>query len=113
MSSAIGEELPKNVGIDSYDILPLLLGTQKSAVRDVSVYKSSFLAIRKGKYKYLDGKGSGGFTKVKVTPDDPPGQLCDLEKDPGETKNVYKQYTELVKELKMLLNKYRKQKEPK
>ena len=107
LASVIGEELPEGVGIDSYDILPLLLGEKKGPVRDMTIHKSRFLAIRKGEYKFLDGKGSGGFSKVKVAPGAPPGQLYDLEKDLGETNNIYRQHPEMVEKLKALLNEYK------
>jgi len=35
---------------------------------------------------------------------DAPGQLYNLEDDPGETTNLYNEYPELVKELKALLD---------
>lgn len=108
LAAIVGEKLPEGVGIDSYNILPLLLGEQTGPVRDLTIHKSRFLAIRKGKYKFLDGKGSGGFSRVKKVPGAPPGQLYDLEKDLGETKNLYRQHPEVVKKLKALLNEYRK-----
>jgi arylsulfatase A len=59
----------------------------------------------------LDHKGSGGnkYPKqgladnvVEQAPD-APGQLYNLEADPGETKNLYYEHPEIVKELKALL----------
>jgi arylsulfatase A-like enzyme len=70
------------------------------------------LAIRRGKWKYLDHRGSGGnrYTKPILKPfvitdsaPEAPGQLYNLEKDPGETKNIYYEHPEIVKELKSLL----------
>jgi len=107
LASVIGEELPEGVGVDSYDILPLLLGEKKEAVRDITIHKSKFLAIRKGKYKYLDGKDSGGFSKEKVSPGAPPGQLYDLENDLGETENLYSKHPEIVKSMKEQLDKFK------
>jgi arylsulfatase A-like enzyme len=108
LASVIGEELPEGVGMDSYDILPLLLGKKKGPVRDITIHTSKVLAIRKGKYKYLDGKGSGGHSKDTVSPNAPPGQLYDLESDLGETENLYRQHPEMVKKLKALLKEYRR-----
>ena len=36
------------------------------------------------------------------------GQLYNLEVDPGETKNLYNEHPEIVKELKSLLDKAKK-----
>jgi arylsulfatase A-like enzyme len=76
------------------------------------------LSIRRGRWKYLDHKGSGGNNyksealKPFALPDtepDAPGQLYDLEADPGETKNVYFEHPEIVAELKRQLDAYVKQ----
>jgi len=68
-----------------------------------------------GKWKYIDHQGSGGNDYHKwegldayILPEkapDAPGQLYDLEKDPGETTNLYFQHPDIVKELKALLDK--------
>jgi arylsulfatase A-like enzyme len=74
-------------------------------------------SIRKGKWKYLNHKGSGGnnydrkdwgLAEFKLTEKAPdaPGQLYDLEKDPGETNNQYFEHPELVNELKAQLDEF-------
>ena len=71
------------------------------------------MAIRRGEWKYLDHKGSGGnkYPKqglkdnVVENAPDAPGQLYNLETDPGETKNLYYECPEIVKELQGLLEK--------
>ncbi|MCH2209533.1 MAG: hypothetical protein MK132_27240 [Lentisphaerales bacterium] len=76
------------------------------------------LGIQKGKWKYLDHKGSDsnfykpGLKKFHnmgeyLIPDNARktlGLLYNLEVDPGETKNLYKKHPEVVKELKALLD---------
>ncbi|MEZ5326351.1 MAG: arylsulfatase, partial [Verrucomicrobiales bacterium] len=56
--------LPDNAAEDSYNLLPILLGEQSEdrAVREFTLHQtiSLALAIRKGKWKYLDHRGSGG-----------------------------------------------------
>ena len=74
---------------------------------------SRYLAIRRGQWKYLAHKGSGGnryeshrMLKEYMLPDtapNAPGQLYDLEADPGETKNLYFDRPEIVEELESLL----------
>jgi hypothetical protein len=40
-------------------------------------------------------------------PDHPPGQLYNLETDPGETTNLYNKHPDIVKQLKALLKECR------
>ncbi len=70
--------------------------------------------IRKGPWKYLDHKGSGGNNydagnmQKWVIPEkapDAPGQLYNLEADPGETDNLYFKEEAKRKELQALLAK--------
>ncbi len=110
-----GVALPDNAAQDSFDLLPILRA-EKSAgqARPYTIHQtiSLALAIRKGPWKYLDHKGSGGNNyenpqlKRYALPDtapDAPGQLYNLETDPGETTNLYFKHPEIVKELKALL----------
>jgi arylsulfatase A-like enzyme len=117
-ASIVGTALPNDAAEDSFDLLPVLRGKTSEPVRDYTLHQTMklALAIRKGKWKYLDHKGSGGnsyskpILKPYVLPEtapDAPGQLYDLDKDPGETTNLYFQHPELVKELKGLLEESR------
>ena len=112
-----GFELPDDVAEDSYNMLPVLLGTQGSEpVRPFMLQQAlkSAMSIRHGRWKYLDHKGSGGndymakeYLHPYILPDaEPyaPGQLYNLDDDPGETKNLYFEYPEIVKDLKALLD---------
>lgn len=75
------------------------------------------LSIRDGMWKYLDHKGSGGNDyknknelapyRIEVNDPEAPGQLYNLEVDPGETNNLYSEYPEKVKEMKKQLDFYR------
>ena len=110
-----GTILPDNSAQDSFDLLPILRGKKnRGQARPYTLHQtiSLALAVRKGPWKYLDHKGSGGNNydnpqlKRYALPDtapDAPGQLYNLETDPGETSNLYFKYPELVKELKALL----------
>ena len=115
-----GVKVPQDAGEDSFD----LTGTLKGEVRNSPVrpylLQQTFamkLSIRKGDWKYIDHKGSGGNNYEKpgewgmkqyALPDtdpDAPGQLFNLANDPGETTNLYSKHPEKVAELKGLLEK--------
>jgi arylsulfatase A len=110
-----GVKLPENSAQDSADILPVLLGKKGLApVRPYTLHQtiSLDLAIRKGPWKYLDHRGSGGNNyngaelKQYALPDTEPtapGQLYNLETDPGERVNLYYKYPDIVREMKALL----------
>ena len=115
-----GSNLPTNAAEDSYNMLPVLLGTQgDKPVRQFMMEETQKLemSIRRGPWKYLDHKGSGGndytvkeYLKPYVLEDtDPnaPGQLYNLVDDPGETVNLYSEHPEIAQELKAQLEKYK------
>ena len=115
-ASLTGYSLPNDSAEDSFDILPVLLGKKsENGIRPYTLHQtiSLALAIRKGKWKYLDHKGSGGNSYQRrdgltqyILPEkapQAPGQLYDLESDPGETTNLYFEHPEVAKELKALL----------
>ncbi len=110
-----GAALPGNAAEDSFDLLPVLLGkTSGAPARPYTLHQtiSLALAIRRGPWKYLDHRGSGGNNYDKgelksfALPDtapSAPGQLYNLDTDPGETNNLYFKQPEVVRELKALL----------
>jgi arylsulfatase A-like enzyme len=111
-----GANIPANAAGDSFSFLPALTGkSDGSPQRDYTLHQtiSLALAIRRGPWKYLDHRGSGGnnYDKGELKPfahpdsaPDAPGQLYNLETDPGETTNLYFKHPEIVKELKALLD---------
>ncbi len=111
-----GAQLPANAAEDSFSFLPALTGKPDgSPRRDYTLHQtiSLALAIRRGPWKYLDHRGSGGNNydrgelKPFAHPDsapEAPGQLYNLKTDPGETTNLYFKHPEMVKELKALLD---------
>jgi arylsulfatase A-like enzyme len=96
-------ELPDTAGEDSFSFLPLLRGEDKP-VRDHAVNQSAngLLALRRGPWKLIFGRGSGGWSKGT---DEHPGQLYNLADDLGETKNLFAQKPEVVSELSALMEK--------
>ncbi|MHC4201436.1 MAG: sulfatase family protein [Planctomycetota bacterium] len=119
----VGAKLPNDAAEDSLSMLPVLLGTQgdRQVRRHLLQQTISFaMSIREGKWKFLDHKGSGGNNynrggawgmKQYALPDtdpDAPGQLYNLQTDPGETTNLYSKHPEIVRRLKAQLDAYRK-----
>jgi arylsulfatase A len=114
-AAIVGAEVPKNAGEDSFNMLPVLLGTQgEPSVRPYLLQQTWTLkmSIRRGDWKYCDHQGSGGnnyergeMKEYTLPEKDPsaPEQLYNLADDPGETTNLYSKHPEIVSELKALL----------
>ncbi len=119
-AAVVGVELPDGAAEDSYNVLPVLLGREgEEPVRRYTLHQTIRLdlAIRRGQWKYLDHRGSGGNNysrgplQAYALPDtapDAPGQLYDLRADPGETTNLYYRHPEIVRELKAKLEEFKK-----
>jgi len=120
-AAVTGAKLPNNAAEDSYNILPQMLGKQNKdkPIRRYTLHQTNKLklAIRRGPWKYLDHKGSGGnnYERKHMVPfalpdtaPDAPGQLYNLKNDPGETTNLYYKHPEIVNELKTQLETYKK-----
>ena len=75
-------------------MLPLMTGSEdQSYSRDHAIHHSSegMFAIRKGDWKLIEGRGSGGFSLprfIDPAPGEPVGQLYNLQDDPQETENL-------------------------
>jgi arylsulfatase A-like enzyme len=99
-------------GVDSYSLLPALLGEKDQPIREATVHHSvnGSFAIRKGPWKLILCPGSGGWSDPKPgTPDIeglPPFQLYNLDQDTGETNNLVEDHPEIVEELSSLLRSY-------
>lgn len=107
--------LKDSEGEDSYNILPLLLNEKEGdIIREATVHHSinGDFTIRKGEWKLLLSPSSGGWSFPRPKRDDeviktlPLVQLYNMKDDPAETKNVYAEHPEIVKELKALMIKY-------
>ena len=118
-AAIVGAPLPNEAAEDSYNFLPALLGRQgDEPVRRYTLHQTIklALAIRRGPWKYLDHRGSGGndYGNERLKPfalperaPEAPGQLYNLDTDPGETDNLYFKHPEIVEELKSQLDKCR------
>jgi len=109
-AAIIGAKLPDDAAEDSFNIVPALLGQKlDKPIHEAIVHHSidGMFAIRQGPWKLVLGRGSGGWDG-KGNPNDPPGQLYDMENDPTESSNLYTQRPEIVERLTALLEKYKK-----
>ena len=119
-AAIVDVDLPHDSAQDSFSMVPALMGIDGGVQIRPYILQQGFggaryLAIRKGKWKYLAHKGSGGNNYAKhkqlkqyALPELSPdalGQLYDLETDPGERTNLSLEYPEVVKELSELLKK--------
>ena len=122
-------------GTDSVNILPALLGNPEEPIRKeliLAANNKDHLSLRKDNWIYIPAQGSGGFKgskpkdhawggaaavafvggvnsdmeNGKIKEDAPPAQLYNLETDVNQTKNVYNEYPEIVKEMKTILETY-------
>ena len=99
-------------GVDSFSILPLLLGHEKEYVRPEALIQHSsrgIFVVRQGDWKLILELGSGGFSKpetIKAKAGEPAGQLYNLREDIAETRNLWLQFPDKVKELYDILKKY-------
>jgi arylsulfatase A-like enzyme len=121
LAAVVGADLPQNAAEDSYNILPVLLGEQgEEPVRKYLIQQTNRvhnLSIRRGSWKLLDHQGSGGNRYegndllqayiITDTAPEAPGQLYNLDSDPGETENLYLKHPEIVTELKQKLEEYK------
>lgn len=103
-----GSELEEEAGEDSFDLSPLLFGGEGAFAREDCVHHSfdGMLAIRRGPWKLIEGRGSGGFTAPRrelVAEAEPTGQLYHLGEDPQETTDLWRERPEVVAELRELL----------
>ena len=101
-SEILGVQLPETEGVDSHSFLSeLMRDGEPSSLRMSLISQSSkkVLAIRKGPWKLIPTRGSGGFTKTDEREDGPPGQLYRLDRDLGESNNLWNEHPEVVQEL--------------
>ncbi|MEM9018827.1 MAG: arylsulfatase, partial [Verrucomicrobiota bacterium] len=99
----VGEELPAGSGKDSFSFLSSLKGESRDPRPPLVVAGGrKVTSIRSGNWKYLNGRGSGGFSEryaKKSAKEGPPVQLFDLSEDIGETTNLEAEYPEVVERL--------------
>ena len=104
VASVIGYKLPDHAGVDSYDLLPVLMGKEKNIRKSVVVQSNkNVFGLRQGKWKYI-----GAGDDQPENPGDPEGELYDLSNDESETVNLYlkdpKVAQKMERELQKILN---------
>ncbi len=95
-----GVSVPRDAAEDSISFASTLRGVRDGVRREHLVLKADASVVREGSTKLIRHRGSGGFSRPRSGPDsDPPGQLYDLDREPGETTNRYEQRSEVVARL--------------
>lgn len=136
LAALTGTTLKEGQARDSVNVLSALTEDPTEPLREhivLSPNNPSHLAIRKGKWMYIGAQGGGGFTDSKrgahafggpaavsyagyknsdiedgkIKEGAPPAQLYDLYNDLHQSQNLYRQYPEVVEELKTLLESYK------
>jgi arylsulfatase A-like enzyme len=133
-TSLFNRPLQKDEGLDSVNLLPVLLGSGKEKVREELLYSpssSKHKSIRHKNWVYIPARNEGGFTgskrgghafggagahtftkhvnsdiqNGKIKPDAPNAQLYNLDNDLSQTKNVIREYPEMAHKLSLQLQK--------
>lgn len=121
VASLVGAKLPDNAGEDSYDILPALRGEKlPQPIREATVHHaaSGAFAIRRGDWVLIDAP-SGDDNRLKGEPKwfkdqrgyeahDFPGELYNVRTDLPQRQNLYAAQPDKVRELRELLEKYKR-----
>ncbi|MEO7651293.1 MAG: arylsulfatase, partial [Bryobacteraceae bacterium] len=118
VAAITGRKLPNDAGEDSYDISAALFGKKRNKpVREATVHHSmnNEYGLRQGDWVLVDSpKSAHGAAepaawrkRFGIQPHDQPAELFHLKEDLRETKNLYAQYPERVKEMRALLERYK------
>jgi len=121
VAAALGAQLPDSAAPDSYNLLPVLLGEKTDRpIREATVHHSASgrFAIRRGDWVLIDGpsgedngaKGEPEFLKTErgYTKHNLPGELFNVREDIAERRNHFADQPEIVRDLKALLEKYKR-----
>jgi arylsulfatase A-like enzyme len=104
MADVVGKDLPAGAGPDSFSFLPALKGgTFRRPPIVMQSGSSGFMTIRSGRWKLIEGLGSGGFSqpsRITAGPGDPAGQLYDLAADLAEATNRFAEESGVVERLR-------------
>jgi arylsulfatase A-like enzyme len=111
--AAAGARLPEDAAPDGVNLLPVLRATGGPADQRRAIIHHSgdgMFSIREGRWKLIEGRGSGGFTRparIDVSDGEVGVQLYDLDADPTESKNLAPELPDEVTRLRSLLERIR------
>ncbi len=95
LCNASGTSLPKNVKIDGFDMLPILMGKQKSPRREMFWQRRNDKGARVDNWKWVEsGRGTG---------------LFDLRTDISERRDLSKEKPEILKRVKARFANWKRQ----
>ena len=106
IASITGNKVPENAGEDSYDFSNELYWSFKAKKKRKSILLSGeeyLFAIKKGKWKFIEGSSYQGNTSLYKLPrpdDIMHDALYNMEEDPGETNNLIEVYPKVARKLK-------------
>lgn len=122
VAAIVGEQLPDNSAEDSVNILPVLLGEERTvSIREATVHHSAQgkFAIRKGDWVLIDApsgddngaRGEPQWLKEErgYVPHAHDGELYNVREDISQRNNLYVEKPAVVSELKALLERYKKE----
>lgn len=112
LAELTNQALKPDEGEDGRSFLPILKGQTPPDWNERTIIHHSVngtFAIRSGKWKYIDAKGSGGWSlPEKLAPKDAPlVQLYDMSKDSLEENNLIAEEPEVAIRMKKILDKYK------
>jgi arylsulfatase A len=117
-AALVDYKLPNDAAEDSYDIRAALFGQKRSRpIRQATVHHSynNEYGLRQGDWVLVESANGGGGAaepawwreRHGIKKDDQPAALYHIKEDLAETKNLYAQYPDRVKEMHALLEKYK------
>ena len=101
--------LSDDVGEDSLSFAPTLFNRPEGQrTREATILHSydGYFIVRQQNWKLIQGCGSGGFSKNAPCEEDT-WQLYDLNTDPGESSNLYRDRVGKAEQLAMILDRYK------
>lgn len=117
LTSITGIELPENAAPDSYDFTSVIIGEKYSfPLRKATIHNTyaSKWGIRIGDWLYINDKTGGhrnlpeSIKKLNGYSDfNTPEILFNMKDDPEQRNNLYNKYPEKIKEMNILLQRYR------
>lgn len=116
VAAILQAKLPADAGVDSYNMLPILMGQHRDQpLRPATIHHSANgkFAIRQGHWVLIlaptgaDNTEPAWYMKDRgYQSHQQPGELYDIKSDPGQRQNLYSAEPEKVRELAALVQKY-------